>query len=71
MRRICLVAWMAGCLGVASAQTLPPAKTPAPSEPKPMAVIVMPDFYFHLTIAYAILRHNGVALGKKVLPLQE
>ncbi len=28
------------------------------------AVIVMPDFYFHLTIAYAILRHNGVAVGK-------
>lgn len=29
------------------------------------ASIVMPDFYFHLTIAYAILRHNGVALGKQ------
>lgn len=24
-----------------------------------------PNFYFHLTMAYAILRHNGVALGKK------
>jgi len=23
-----------------------------------------PNFYFHLTTAYAILRHNGVALGK-------
>ena len=26
--------------------------------------IIMPDFYFHLTIAYAILRHKGVPLGK-------
>lgn len=24
----------------------------------------MPNFYFHLTTAYAILRHNGVPLGK-------
>jgi hypothetical protein len=24
-----------------------------------------PNFYFHLTTAYAILRHNGVSLGKK------
>jgi len=24
----------------------------------------LPNFYFHLTTAYAILRHNGVALGK-------
>jgi len=23
-----------------------------------------PNFYFHVTTAYAILRHNGVALGK-------
>jgi hypothetical protein len=28
------------------------------------ANLVMPDFYFHLTVAYAILRHNGVAVGK-------
>ena len=26
---------------------------------------VLPNFYFHLTTAYAILRHNGVALGKR------
>lgn len=26
---------------------------------------VIPNFYFHLTTAYAILRHNGVALGKR------
>lgn len=26
---------------------------------------VMPHFYFHATTAYAILRHNGVEIGKK------
>ncbi len=26
---------------------------------------VLPNLYFHLTTAYAILRHNGVELGKK------
>lgn len=26
---------------------------------------VVPNFYFHLTTAYAILRHNGVAIGKR------
>jgi hypothetical protein len=25
----------------------------------------VPNFYFHLTTAYAILRHNGVEIGKK------
>lgn len=25
---------------------------------------VMPNLYFHMTTAYAILRHNGVAVGK-------
>jgi uncharacterized protein len=25
----------------------------------------MPNFYFHITMAYAILRHNGIELGKK------
>jgi uncharacterized protein len=24
----------------------------------------LPNFYFHLTTAYAILRHNGVPIGK-------
>jgi uncharacterized protein len=28
------------------------------------ASVSLPDFYFHLSIAYAILRHNGVPLGK-------
>ncbi|MBK1865841.1 DUF1993 family protein [Aestuariivirga sp. YIM B02566] len=27
--------------------------------------IIMPDFYFHVTVAYAILRHAGVPLGKR------
>lgn len=26
---------------------------------------VVPNFYFHMTAAYAILRHNGVPLGKR------
>jgi hypothetical protein len=26
---------------------------------------VLPNFYFHLTVAYAILRHCGVELGKR------
>ena len=25
----------------------------------------MPNFYFHATMAYAILRHNGIELGKR------
>ena len=25
----------------------------------------LPQFFFHLTTAYAILRHNGVEVGKK------
>ena len=25
----------------------------------------VPNFYFHLTTAYALLRHNGVAVGKR------
>ena len=27
--------------------------------------IAVPNFYFHVTTAYAILRHNGVTLGKQ------
>lgn len=26
---------------------------------------VIPNFYFHISMAYAILRHNGVDVGKK------
>jgi hypothetical protein len=27
-------------------------------------LFALPNFYFHVTTAYAILRHNGVAIGK-------
>ena len=37
--------------------------------------VAVPNFFFHATMAYAILRHNGVPLGKMdyigSLPLQE
>jgi hypothetical protein len=26
---------------------------------------VLPNVYFHVTTAYAILRHTGLAIGKK------
>jgi uncharacterized protein len=29
-----------------------------------LQTMALPNFYFHLTTAYAILRHNGVELGK-------
>jgi hypothetical protein len=29
-----------------------------------IAGFVLPNFYFHVTTAYNILRHNGVAIGK-------
>jgi hypothetical protein len=37
--------------------------------------VAIPNFYFHVTTAYAILRHNGVQLGKLdyvgALPVEE
>lgn len=30
-----------------------------------LAQFVVPNFYFHVNMAYAILRHNGVDLGKR------
>lgn len=30
-----------------------------------VTVFVLPNFYFHVTTAYNILRHNGVDLGKR------
>lgn len=27
--------------------------------------LALPNFHFHMTVAYSILRHNGVALGKQ------
>ena len=26
---------------------------------------VNPNFFFHISVAYSLLRHNGVELGKK------
>jgi hypothetical protein len=28
--------------------------------------MALPNFYFHASMAYAILRHNGVPLGKMI-----
>ncbi len=40
-----------------------------------LAHIALPNFFFHATMAYAILRHNGVELGKMdfigSMPVQE
>lgn len=40
-----------------------------------LAHVAVPNFWFHATTAYAILRHNGVALGKidfiGTLPVQQ
>lgn len=30
-----------------------------------LTMFALPNFYFHLTTAYAILRHNGVDIGKR------
>lgn len=30
-----------------------------------LSTFALPNFYFHVAIAYAILRHNGVDIGKK------
>ncbi|MGH8273262.1 MAG: DUF1993 domain-containing protein [Gammaproteobacteria bacterium] len=34
------------------------------SAPDYLMAFVLPNLYFHVTTAYAILRHNGVGLGK-------
>ncbi len=43
--------------------------------PDYLHAVAIPNFYFHVTTAYAILRHNGVELGKMDyvgdLPLQD
>ncbi len=30
-----------------------------------LTAFALPNFYFHLTTAYALLRHNGVEIGKR------
>ncbi|MBV9330904.1 MAG: DUF1993 domain-containing protein [Alphaproteobacteria bacterium] len=29
-----------------------------------LTVLVLPNFFFHVTTAYGLLRHNGIAIGK-------
>lgn len=41
-----------------------PYKMSFPSGHVYLQSFVLPNFYFHVSTAYAILRHNGVALGK-------
>ncbi len=47
-----------------------PVVRPVRGQPKTFTGInyllqyAMPNFYFHVTTAYAILRHNGLAVGK-------
>jgi hypothetical protein len=43
--------------------SLPPGRVVLPAS-QYLARFALPNFYFHLTTAYNILRHNGVALGK-------
>ena len=46
--------------------TLSLAGKPVTMAAKPyLFQFVLPNFYFHAAIAYAILRHNGVDLGKR------
>ena len=30
-----------------------------------LTTFALPNFFFHVTTAYAILRHNGVEIGKR------
>jgi hypothetical protein len=46
--------------------TIKIAGKPVTFEGQPYLVnFALPNFYFHATVAYAILRHNGVELGKR------
>jgi hypothetical protein len=48
------------------AVTIRIAGNPVTFQGQPYLVnFVLPNFYFHATTAYAILRHNGVDLGKR------
>ena len=41
---------------------------PAGTEPNGQTYLArfgIPNFYFHLVTSYNILRHNGIALGKR------
>ena len=51
----------------AEKRVVPIARLPGKGSPAPayLRETILPNFYFHATTAYAILRHNGVDLGKK------
>jgi len=53
----------------ASAERIIPIPLGSETRDMPGAVyllsFVLPNFYFHVSMAYGILRHNGVALGKR------
>lgn len=44
--------------------TLPWADGKSMAAPDYLIEMAIPNFYFHVTAAYAILRHNGVEIGK-------
>ena len=46
--------------------TLPIGGTPTTFKGQPYLLhFALPNFYFHMSMAYAILRHNGVDVGKR------
>jgi hypothetical protein len=51
----------------ADKRVVPIARLPGKGSPAPLYLreTIQPNFYFHATTAYAILRHNGVDLGKR------
>jgi len=69
------VRWTIGYLDSFSAQDFAGAATRVVSQPRWKGEWMtgedyfiqhaMPNFFFHLTTTYAILRHNGVAVGKR------
>ena len=51
----------------AEQRVVPIARLPGKGQLAPLYLreTIQPNFYFHATTAYAILRHNGVDLGKR------
>jgi len=53
------------CQGGGVDQPLEEASTPSTPGQAYLLHFALPNFFFHLTTAYAILRHNGVEIGKR------
>jgi hypothetical protein len=51
----------------AEKRVVPISRLPGKGSPAPeyLRETILPNFYFHASTAYAILRHNGVNLGKR------